>query len=312
MQLKADSREKSLESEMNQSKNKATELERILKKNRNNEKTLKEELVKAKNQVNLQKQTLDKQVYKLQKENADLSETLSWKMNELNNKIGQLTRENEQFVSQLSTNEEELLAIKTQNESLQQRLDEFKTLKSELEKEKNDHQNAAMKVKELEYEVGSFGDWKNLSRASQSRMNNMSDMEKEVQRLRTSSKNLHDSLGNKLLLEEQVHNLEERLKRHEMSSDELVGVKVKVEALERELKDWKQLGVDYCQKGDACNPINVRSYIDSLHHRDLLLVSERSSVSSEKSTIQNQFSELKNVSGASLMTHVPALLTNCS
>lgn len=296
MELKFSVKEKALESEMNQHKNKATELLKILKKNRKNDSELKEELTKVKNQLNISKQAYDQKLFNLQNENEALKENLSFKLNELNNHISELSRENATMKSQFATSEEERETLKEVNEGLNAKLEEYKKMQSELDQMKIDHQNATMRIKELEYEVNGYGDWKDLSKASHSRMHNMSDMEKEVDRLRHNNKNLHDSLGNKLLLEEQVHDLESRLKRNEKQNVDQIGLKVQIEALEKELKDWKQLGVDYSSKGSANNPINLRTYIEKLLHRDLLLVSEKSNVSSEKSNIQGQLGELKSVS----------------
>lgn len=294
--MKFTAKEKSLESEMNHFKNKASEYEKVLKKNRKNESQLKEEAMKAKNQLSINKQAFDRQLFNLQNENEALKENLSFKMNELNNQISQLTRENTKITAQYVSAEEERKTMEVLNKSLLEKLEEFKGLKNELEQVKVNFQNSEMRVKDLEYEVSSFGEWKDLSKASHSRMHNMSDMEKEVERLRTTNKNLHGSLGNKLLLEEKVHDLEARLKRNESSNVDQIGLQVQIESLEKELKDWKQLGVDYSIKGSANNPINLRTYIEKLLHRDLLLVSEKSSVSTEKSNIQNQLGDLKNVS----------------
>lgn len=281
---------------MNHFKNKASEYEKILKKNRKNESQLKEEAMKAKNMLNINKQTFDRQLFNLQNENEALKENLSFKQNELNNQISLLARENTKITAQYATSEEERKTVQVLNESLKEKLEEFKGLRNELDQVKVNLQNSEMRVKDLEYEVSSFGEWKDLSKASHSRLHSMSDMEKEVDRLRTTNKNLHDSLGNKLLLEEQVHDLESRLKKNEKSNVDQIGLQVQIESIEKELKDWKQLGVDYSIKGSANNPINLRTYIEKLLHRDLLLVSEKSSVSTEKSNIQNQLGDLKNVS----------------
>lgn len=295
-ELKFSAKEKALESEKNQFKNKAAEFERILRKNRKNESTLKEELVKAKNQLSISKQAYDQQLFTLKNENQAMKENFNFQSNDLNNKISQLTRECTEVKSNYETSEEERKTLKALSEKLQEQLEEFKNIKSEREQLELDHQNAEMKIKQLEYEISSFGDWKDLSKASHTRMHNMCDMEKEVERLRNTNKNLHDSLGNKLLLEERVHDLEARLKRFEQSNVDQIGLKVQLEALEKELKDWKKLGVDYAQKNSANNPINLRTYIEKLLHRDLLLMSEKSNVSTEKSNIAGQVGELKNVS----------------
>lgn len=294
--MKFAAKEKAIESERNHYKNKTEEYEKLFKKNRKNEGQLKEELMKAKNQLNVNKQAFDRQLFNLQNENEALKENLSFKLNELNNQISLLSRENAKMTSEYATSEEERETLKMINESLKENLAEFKGLKSLLDQEKVDRHNAEMRIKELEYEVSCFGEWKDLSKASHSRLHSMSDMEKEVERLRQTNRNLHDSLGNKLLLEEQVHDLEARLKRNEKLNFDQIGLNVQIEALEKELKDWKQLGVDYSQKNSANNPINLRTYIEKLLHRDLLLVSEKSNVSTEKSNIQNQLRDLRDVS----------------
>ena len=296
MELKFNAKEKALESEKNQFKNKAGEFERVLRKNRKIESTLKEELVKVKNQLSISKQTFDQQLFSLQNENQGLRESFSFQSNELNNQISHLSRDFAEIKSQHELSEQERTTLKALSDSLKNQLEEFKPLKGELEQEKVDRQNAEMRVKQLEYEVNSFGDWKDLSKASQVRLHNLSDMEKEVERLRNTNKNLHESLGNKLLLEERVHDLEARLKRYEQTNVEQIGLKVQVDALDKELRDWKQLGVDYSQKNSANNPINLRTYIEKLLHRDLLLMSEKSNVSSEKCNIAGQMGELKTVS----------------
>lgn len=296
MELKFNTKEKAVESECNHYKHKATEYERLFKKNRKNENILKEENVKIRNQLSLSKQAYDQKLFDLQNKNETLKENLSFQTNELTNQISKLRMKNSELTSQLSTTDEECTTYKSMTEKLKQQLEEFKGLKAELDQERLDHQEAKMKIKELEYQVNSFGDWKELSKASHSRLNNVCDMEKELERLRFANKSHHDSLGNKLLLEEQVYDLEARLKRYEQSNAEQIEFKVKLEAAESELSQWRQVGADHVTKGLSNNPINLRSCIEKLLHRDLLLMSEKTNVSSEKSTFQTRITEMDNVS----------------
>lgn len=159
------------------------------------------------------------------------------------------------------------------------------------------YQEASMKIKELEYQVNSFGDWKDVEKTSTKRLSGMSDMEKEVTRLRCANKSIHDAVGNKLLLEEQVHSLKTRLEHFERESEDQITLKTKLDALEKELTDWKQLGKDFVNERCAPNPINVRSFVEKLLHRDLQLISEKSSASCDKSTVENELTDLKFVSG---------------
>lgn len=62
---------------------------------------------------------------------------------------------------------------------------------------------------------------------SQYRLMNLPEMQKELERLRTTNKNLQDLLGNKLLLEEQVHDLQTRLQRKENATSDMVSLQVR-------------------------------------------------------------------------------------
>lgn len=295
LELKYNNKEQTLEKEKNHYKHKATEYEKVLSKNRKKENAYKDEIVKTKNQVNVQKQQYDDAIFRLQSDNERFQQEMRSEKNDSSNTIGQLRRKNESLLSHLTTAEEQLEVVRGINEDMKQKLIDHEALKGQLEQESHQLQSALSRIKELEFEIGSFGDWKDLSKANHSRMNSLSELDKEVIRLRQTNKNLHDSLGNKLLLEEQVHDLEARLKKYEQSNDDAVTLRVQMESLDKELKDWKQLGSDYCQKNVANNPINVRSYIEQMLHRDLMLSNEKSSATNEKSSIQSQMLEMQNV-----------------
>lgn len=279
-------------------KNKTTEIERILKKNRKNEHQLKEDLVKANNQLLLQKQSFDQAIFKIQNENTGLKESLNYKTNTLQNKISEITRELNEIKVRHETSTKELESLREINEDLVGKLAEYTTIKNDLEQERIKYQEAASQIKKLEYEANSSSDWKEVEKASATRMLSMSDIEKEITRLREVNRNLNDSLGNKLLLEEQVHSLSTRLERYEKINEDQIVIKSKMSALEKELIDWHQLGVDFVPKGCAPNPINIRSFIEKLLHRDLQLVSEKSDVSGKNTTILNEMSDLKMVSNS--------------
>lgn len=62
---------------------------------------------------------------------------------------------------------------------------------------------------------------------SQIRLCSIPVLEKEVERLTVNNKNLQDLLGNKLLLEEQVHDLKTRLEKAESAKTDAVKLEVK-------------------------------------------------------------------------------------
>lgn len=295
MELKFLAKEKSLESDLSRYKAKAEEFEKLVKKNRKNEQQLKTDAIKATNQLREVKQTYDQTLFKLQSENQQLKESLNYKTNSLQNKISELSRELAETKSFSEATKVELKSLQETNKELLEKLDENKEAKKELEKAKLNYQEAEMKIKALEYEVNSFGDWKEVEKTSLSRMTSATHNEKEVQRLTQIVKNLQSAIGNKMLLEERAYSYETRVEHFEKEREKFIDLEVKVNALEKELADWKKIGDDFVSEGYAPNPINVRSYIERLLHRDLQLASEKTNISSEKSTVNCEVNELKTV-----------------
>lgn len=65
-----------------------------------------------------------------------------------------------------------------------------------------------------------------MLQTAQKRLSNMADLEKEVVRLRASERSLRDGICNKLLLEEQVHQLTQRVNVLQPVQQELYDAKV--------------------------------------------------------------------------------------
>lgn len=291
-QLKSQHKISSLEKELAHNSKKVTDLEKHLSTVRKREQAAKEELIKTKNQFNILKQSSDDQVYDLKRALRELEQKYSFETGELNAEIRDLNQQMMDIEDQLSMTQEELETYKELNETLQTKANSYDSTKKELEDTQERLSETESKVKALEYEIGSHEDWKNLSKLSTSRLANYTEMEKEVTRLKEESKNLHGIIGNKMLLEEQVASLTTRLENFEKNEVDGVGLSVKVRELETELADWRKLAVDFCPK-NAVTPVVLRSHIEQILQKDLILTNEKTSVKNEKNQVQAMIAETK-------------------
>ncbi|XP_058833639.1 mitotic spindle assembly checkpoint protein MAD1 [Topomyia yanbarensis] len=292
-QLKNQHKISSLEKELSYNVKKVSDLEKHISALRKREKAAQEDLVKYKNQYNILKQSSGDQLFELRRALKDLEQQYTFEKSELNSEVRDLNSQMMEIEDQLSITQEELDTYKEMNETLQSKADSYDASQKELDEVKEKLAEAESRIKTLEYEVGSYEDWKNLSKVSTSRLANYAEQEKELTRLKEEFKNLHEVIGNKMLLEEQVASLTTRLENFEKNEIDAVALSVKVKDLEKELADWRQLAADFCPKNSARSPIIVRSQIEQILQKDLILTSEKTSVKNEKSQIQTVIDEVR-------------------
>lgn len=120
-------------------------------------------------------------------------------------------------------------------------------------------------------------------------------MEKKYNRLQTEYKELHKCIGDKLLLEEEVEHLKTRLAKNEKLSEEVINSNVKIPYIEQELAAFKAIAMDHCSPSTGHTPHHLRSRIEEILQKDLLLVSENGSLRIERDSIAGRVDELKKV-----------------
>lgn len=270
---------------------KVGDLEKHVQALRKRESTAKEDLVKARNALtNARKEHVD-QVAELKRTNQNLEETLQCMTNDLRNEISNLNRDLQMALQNLSTTQDELEAVQVANASMQERLGEVSAMEKELEEEKQKHQAAQLRVKDLQFQLDSYGEWQEVSRSTIRRLSGMGDLDKEVVRLRADLKALREAAGNKLLLEEQVFDLQTRLERQEKQNLDAIQLQVQVEQLQRELNDWRSVAVDHCQTVNP-HPITLRTRIEEILKTNLVMSSEKYSDTSEQNSIAGDIQRL--------------------
>uniref|UniRef100_A0A1B0DME3 Uncharacterized protein n=2 Tax=Phlebotomus papatasi TaxID=29031 RepID=A0A1B0DME3_PHLPP len=274
-------------------KNKTHECEKHLGVLRKREAIAKEDLVRCRNERKSERLTYEDTIHSLQKKLTAVEENFRKSSNDYNNDVSDLNRQLSEVMQNLTSVEEENSRLFELNESLQQNMKKFKELEASLEEEKQKNQSATMKIKELEYEIAGYGEWKDMSSSSLARLSQLADLEKELPRLRTDNKNLRDAIGNKLLLEEQVYDLKSRLEKSEKNNVDAIEMKIRLGDLEKELATWAAIAFDHCPQNQSPTAANLRRRIEEILQKDVVLVSERNRSKTERNSLESQSHETR-------------------
>ncbi|XP_053664851.1 mitotic spindle assembly checkpoint protein MAD1 [Anopheles marshallii] len=292
-QLRNQHKISSLEEELAFNGQKVADLEKHLQVLRKRDHVSKQDLTKTRNQYQQLKQTADSKQFELRQTLQKLEEKYHSDTRELNMEIRDLSTQVADLEQQLSLAQDELDTTREQNDTLQSKADAYDQTKRELENTQLRLAESESRVKTLEYEVGSYEDWRSLKKVSSERIANVNELQKDNIRMTEQLKNLQDLIKNKLLLEEQVTSLQTRLEQFEQKQAETASLEVRVKDIERELDDWRQLGKDYSPKEGFVSPMSMRSHIEQILQKDLVLTSEQSSAQAEKNHIQVRIDELQ-------------------
>lgn len=149
------------------------------------------------------------------------------------------------------------------------------------------------KVKDLEAEVIGFGEWKKLEDVFQVRLAKVSDLERECERLTRDNKNLAETIGNKLLLEEQVHDLKSRLEMQTRKAAQHIDLVTQLQAAEQENKTWKKMTMEFCPSNSLVTPQALRAHINNMQKEHLVLADSSCTAKVQKSATEEQLQELR-------------------
>lgn len=274
---------------------KVQDLEHHVSTLRKREQMAKSELNKVKSELTKATHSYESEILKLENKNFELSKNFRAIENDMTNNIRSLQRDYDNLQSEFEITFTENMKLKEQVEQYIGKAEAFNDLQREFDKTNYELEETRKKVKSLEYEVGNFGDWKDVEKASQKRLSEIPQKDKEMERLQSFNKNLLDTVGNKLLLEEQVCDLKGRLEKYESDKEELIRLKVHVSGIEEELKEWKRVAKDHCSENSLICPYSLRSRIEEILQKDILLASEQGNIKIEKHSYETQLKDLQKV-----------------
>ncbi|XP_053614336.1 mitotic spindle assembly checkpoint protein MAD1 [Plodia interpunctella] len=239
MQILFEEEKASLEEQHKRDERALSDMEDRLQVIRRREQELKDELVQVQKDYQESKENWDKEKAELQKQIADLKDQLLEAEVQSKGQASEMKKDMNELQQAIESYQSEVEILKKEVAKQTTRAEQCTSLRTQLEKQTFELQQVTSKLKELEYERDSYKDWQQQAKTAQKRLSNMAELEKEVIRLRANERGLRDAVCNKLLLEEQVHVLTNRVEALQPVQQELHKAKVKIAALEASLEEWK-------------------------------------------------------------------------
>uniref|UniRef100_A0A1B0AKS3 Uncharacterized protein n=1 Tax=Glossina palpalis gambiensis TaxID=67801 RepID=A0A1B0AKS3_9MUSC len=275
------------------STSKVQDLEKHLQVIRKRENVAKQELIKAQSEAQQQKNNFEDTILKLQKAKHELEDDARLMQNSMSNELSEFRRHVEKIELELELSADELETVKHQLSDYKSKASAFDDLKLRYEQTCQELELSNSRVKELEFDIASYSDWKEITKNSQARLLSIPDMDKELERLRSNNKHLQDLLGNKLLLEEQVYDLRQRLEKEEGARSEIAALEVQLKHSQHELKEWIKIAQDHCAPNTLVSPIALRARVEDLLQNDVIMISEKNSKLTETKSIESELLNFK-------------------
>lgn len=279
----------SLERQLDSSEAKLRDSDKHLKLLRRRDASSQAEAVKAKRQLAEQKCGYEEAVQTLQRAKQTVEETLRDTQNDMSQKIGQLQQQIAELENSYAYRTNEVESLTERCATLQEKCRAQTELQTTEDMHKMQLDTAQRRVAELETELAEFGEWKDMAKTFQTRVARVPELEQEMERLRRENRSIYDTIGNKLLLEEEVHDLRSRLALNERSHDDAVALRTTIQLLEAELADYKAVARDHCAPDvTTVSAVQLRARLEEILRTDLQLNSEKSAVRTEKETAAQQ------------------------
>lgn len=193
--------------------------------------------------------------------------------------------------SEISEVQENLEKAQERINVLENQLKDTHELQQEFELQKVELQNAKIKIEKLECERALWEEGKSLlSRAARA-----NELEKELHAARETIGMMRESIKGKLLIEEQMSNIMQRLKHTEMVERQVADLEVKNNELLIKLGEYDAIGI-----GDG--PSELKKEIHRLQQAEALLTAEEGEMCSridalqrENQTLQRNYEETKTI-----------------
>lgn len=272
---------------------KIDDLEKHTRALRKSERKHREAAIKAKTALDTYKTEAEERYFSLEQEYEEFQTTTRATEYDYTQEISELNRAlNEEHLS-MQAMQAEMSQLKTRNAELEQSKVEIDSVKTSLENEQQQRILAENKVKDLEYQLAGYGEFQSLAKVTKERLNRFDEMERDVERLTSKNKQLYELIGGKLLMEEQIHDLQSRLEHADKEREELVQLRVKVQVLEQELDEWQKIAADYIPSDFNPGPVSLRRKIDDILQKDLQIADDSAAAKTERALMESEKEEIK-------------------
>lgn len=289
----AESKVSALKQQCDYTSEKLAEMEKHLQVVRKREHTARQEANRLQSEFDQQKLKYEAALTLAEQEKTQLEEDAREVQYSINNELSEYKRISERAELELEATQTELESIRRRHDEYKETATSYDQLKIDYEMQQQSLETANARIKELEFEIQSYSDWKEVTKTSQARLLSVPELQAELDRLRANNKQLNSLIGDKLLLEEQVHDYKTRLDREEGARAEAAALQVKLTHMEQELKEWVKVAQDHCLANTLVSPMALRTRIEQLLQDDIVRVAEKGTAVSDSKHLQSSVRELE-------------------
>ncbi|KAJ8972305.1 hypothetical protein NQ314_000220 [Rhamnusium bicolor] len=290
MQLMFDEENQILKRQQDYDKKSIEELENQLQIIRKREADVKRELAEVNNKYQLLKIKTSEQVEKLEKSLEEFKEESRLIESEENSIIPGLERKIAELETMLEAAEEDAEAQKNLAVELEKQLFEKNAVQRDSEIKEQALQKAKLYIKELEYAKENVLEFQDQAKTQAYKLANYIEMEKENEQLKEENVRLKEEVRNKLLLEEEVYDLKNRLTKFKIQEKKLTDLQVQETQNAMYLNEWRAVARGICEstESDSALPHLLRSTVERLQQQELTLTSEKVELESQLKTVSHE------------------------
>ncbi|XP_050299505.1 mitotic spindle assembly checkpoint protein MAD1 [Anthonomus grandis grandis] len=288
MQVMFDSETDLLKKQHEHDRKSIEDLEEQLQSIRKREQSLKLELSQVKRDYHSLKHTTEEKTSELIREVQNLKDQSATSLLEDSVESAKIKRRILELETILQAAQEDADAQKKLAEVLAKQLEQKNELLKDLEMKEVALVKAKNRLAVLESAKEDYLEFQQQAKSQTQKLANYIELEKENEQLKEDFARLKANLKNKIVLEEEVYDLRNRLGKHKELEKKVAELQAQCDQSEMSLSEWKALARGFCEttSSDAALPQLLRSAIERLQQQELSLTSEKVSFESRLKTVE--------------------------
>ncbi|KAK4884262.1 hypothetical protein RN001_000533 [Aquatica leii] len=289
-QIMFDSELRSLQHQHEYDRKSVTELEEQLQVIRKREADAIQEFGQLQTKYDSLKIDTDKRIEELEKNLANLKSDVVVESDHRTDEISNLKTKVLELESLLEAVQQDSEAHKKLSAELGKRLSEKNEVERNLELKEQACQRARLELKELEYVRDNYVEYQQQVKTHQRKLMIYTELEKENQQLKEETKRLKDAVHNKLLLEEEVNDLKNRLAIYKEQEKKLASLQINQVQSELYLNEWRAVARGICESigSDATLPHQLRNVVEHLQQQEITLTSSKVHLESQLNAVTHE------------------------
>ncbi|CAG9821072.1 unnamed protein product [Phaedon cochleariae] len=290
MQMMFDEENHVLKRQSEHDKKSILDLEDRLQTIRKREIEVKKELAEVHNKYQQLKIRSNEEIETLEKSIEDMKEETRHMESEENGIVSGLERRITQLETMLEAAEEDAEAQKKLADELRKRLSENTSLQKDFDMKEQELQKANFYIKELEYAKENILEFHEQAKTQAYKLAHYIELEKENELFKEENSRLKDEIRNKLILEEEVHDLKNRLTKFKEYEKKLSELQVQETQNAMCLSEWRAVARGICESSDSDSVLQhlLRSAVERLQQQELTLTSEKVEMESQLKSITHE------------------------